>query len=133
MRRGSLQCPLSNTRRRTFASWPPGWVAGSRVASVVGLSYARSVGQTLFRDAALTTPESAYLTVGMTVLVEDGAITWIRPSEDEPAIDLANVEIVDAGGSTMVPGMVDAHSHITMPGGSHWIERALDPPDRLLL
>ena len=87
---------------------------------------------TLFRDAALTTPESASLTVGMSVLVEDGAITWIRPSDDEPAIDLANVEIVDAGGTTVVPGMVDAHSHITMPGGSHWIDRALDPPDQLL-
>jgi imidazolonepropionase-like amidohydrolase len=111
----------------------PDWLAGSRVASVVVLSYARSVDGTLFRDAALATPESAYLKVGMSVLVENGAITWIRPSDDEPAIDLANVEIVDAGGSTMVPGMVDAHSHITMPGGSHWIERALDPPDRLLL
>jgi imidazolonepropionase-like amidohydrolase len=88
---------------------------------------------TLFRDAALTTHDSASLTVGMSVLVEDGAITWIRPSDDEPASDLANVEIVDAGGLTVVPGMVDAHSHITMPGGSHWIERALDPPDRLLL
>lgn len=100
----------------------------SRVASVVVSSYARSVGATLFREAALAAPEDAYLTVGMSVLVEDGAITWIRPSGDEPASDLANVEIVDAGGSTMVPGMVDAHSHITMSGGSHWIERGLDPP-----
>jgi len=90
------------------------------------------VGGTLFRDAALVSAESASLTVGVSVLVEDGAITWIRPSDDEPAIDLANVEIVDAGGTTVVPGMVDAHSHITMPGGSHWIDRALDPPDQLL-
>jgi len=99
---------------------------------VVVLSYARGVGGTLFRDAALVSAESASLTVGVSVLVEDGAITWIRPSDDEPAIDLANVEIVDAGGTTVVPGMVDAHSHITMPGGSHWIDRALDPPDQLL-
>jgi imidazolonepropionase-like amidohydrolase len=91
------------------------------------------MGRMLFRDAALATANSADLTVGISVLVEDGTITWIRPSDDEPGTDLANVEIVDAGGSTMVPGMVDAHSHITMPGGSHWIERALDPPDRLLL
>lgn len=90
------------------------------------------MGGTLFRDAALMSAESASLTVGVSVLVEDGAITWIRPSDDEPAIDLANVEIVDAGGTTMVPGMVDAHSHITMPGGSHWIERGLDPPEQLL-
>jgi imidazolonepropionase-like amidohydrolase len=28
--------------------------------------------------------------------------------------------------------MVDAHSHLTLPGGSHWIDRAADPTDRLL-
>lgn len=91
------------------------------------------MGRMLFRDTALATANSADLTVGISVLVEDGTITWIRPSDDEPGTDLANAEVVDAGGSTLVPGMVDAHSHITMPGGSHWIERAVDPPERLLL
>src|SRR5207249_1514650 len=43
-----------------------------------------------------------------------------------------NVHIIDAGGSTIVPGMVDAHSHVTLPGGSHWIERGADPPEELL-
>src|SRR2546430_5120339 len=28
--------------------------------------------------------------------------------------------------------MVDAHSHLTLPGGSHWIDRGADPPDDLL-
>src|SRR4030095_6112092 len=41
------------------------------------------------------------------------------------------VEVVDAGGTTAVAGMVDAHSHLTLPGGSHWIDRAADPTDRL--
>jgi len=31
-----------------------------------------------------------------------------------------------------VPGLVDAHSHVTLPGGSHWIERGRDSPERLL-
>jgi imidazolonepropionase-like amidohydrolase len=35
---------------------------------------------------------------------------------------------VDAGGATIVPAMVDCHSHLTMPGGSHWIARGDDPP-----
>jgi hypothetical protein len=39
---------------------------------------------------------------------------------------------VDAGGTTIVPGMVDGHSHLTLPGGSHWIDRGSDPTDRLL-
>ena len=28
--------------------------------------------------------------------------------------------------------MVDAHSHLTLPGGANWIDRILDPPERLL-
>jgi imidazolonepropionase-like amidohydrolase len=28
--------------------------------------------------------------------------------------------------------MVDCHSHVTLPGGAHWIERGSDPPDVLL-
>ncbi len=40
--------------------------------------------------------------------------------------------MVDAGGTTAVPGMVDAHSHLTLPGGSHWIERGFDPTERLM-
>jgi len=30
-----------------------------------------------------------------------------------------------------VPALVDCHSHLTMPGGSHWIQRGGDPPDAL--
>ncbi|HEY2887745.1 MAG TPA: amidohydrolase family protein, partial [Candidatus Limnocylindrales bacterium] len=32
----------------------------------------------------------------------------------------------------IVPGMVDSHSHVTLPGGAHWIQRIDDPPDVLL-
>jgi imidazolonepropionase-like amidohydrolase len=39
--------------------------------------------------------------------------------------------VVDAGGTTAVAAMVDAHSHLTLPGGSHWIDRASDPTTRL--
>src|SRR5207245_2295876 len=44
----------------------------------------------------------------------------------------SDVRVIDAGGSTIVPGMVDAHSHVTLPGGSHWIDRGADPPEELL-
>jgi imidazolonepropionase-like amidohydrolase len=90
------------------------------------------VERTLYRDAALADGRSPDLTIGVSVLVEHGRITWIRPSDAEPAVDDSSLEIVDAGGTTIVPGMVDSHSHLTMPGGSHWIQRAFDPPEQLL-
>jgi len=55
----------------------------------------------------------------------------MRPTSDEGILH-PETHIIDAGGSTIVPGMVDAHSHVTLPGGSHWIDRGFDPPEALL-
>ncbi len=96
----------------------------------------------LYRDAALADGRSDRLQVGISVLVEGDRIRWIRPTdaEEDPGLDddgdghtvdagdAAGLEIVDAGGATIVPGMIDGHSHLTMPGGSHWIDRGADPP-----
>ena len=87
----------------------------------------------LYRDGALAHGRDDRLILGVSILVEDGRITWIRPADDEgPVPDPAGVELVDATGSTIVPGMVDAHSHITMPGGARWIDRGQDPTERML-
>lgn len=93
---------------------------------------APSATRTLYRDAALADGRSADLRLGVSVLVEAGAIRWIRPADDEGEVGVGGLEVVDASGSTIVPGMVDAHSHVTLPGGAHWIERIGDPPASLL-
>jgi imidazolonepropionase-like amidohydrolase len=87
----------------------------------------------LYRDGALADGRSDRLWLGVSLLVEDGRIAWIRPSDDEgPLEDAGGTEVIDASGSAIVPGMVDAHSHLTMPGGAHWIDRGSDAPERLL-
>src|SRR3989441_13231563 len=86
---------------------------------------------TLYRDAALADATGPSLRQGVSLLVDAGHVVWIRPSTDEGDL-LRDVHVIDAGGSTIVPGMVDAHSHVTLPGGSHWIERGADPPEELL-
>jgi imidazolonepropionase-like amidohydrolase len=86
---------------------------------------------TLYRDASLADGRSPNLRQGVSVLTENGRITWIRDSGDEgPVPD--QVHIVNAGGTTIVPGLVDGHSHLTLPGGSHWIDRAFDTTETLL-
>ena len=88
---------------------------------------------TLYRDGALADARSDRLRVGMSILVEDGVIRWIRPrdGEEDPG-PRGGLELVDASGATFVPGMVDAHSHLTLPGGAHWLDRADDDPAALL-
>jgi imidazolonepropionase-like amidohydrolase len=87
----------------------------------------------LYRDAALADGRSDRLRIGVSVLVTGDRIAWIRPvdAEEDPG-PAEGLEIVDAGGSTIVPGMVDGHSHLTLPGGSHWIARVSDPPSVLV-
>ncbi len=88
-------------------------------------------GDVLYRGAALADGRGPELSVGISVLVTDGRIAWIRPASDEGPLP-GDCEVVDAGGTTIVPGLVDGHSHLTLPGGSHWIDRGSDPTERLL-
>src|SRR5256884_3695674 len=86
---------------------------------------------TLYRDAALADPTGPSLRTGVGLLPDASRVVWIRPSTDEGDLP-PSVHVIDAGGSAIVPGMVDAHSHVTLPGGSHWIDRGADPPEELL-
>src|SRR3989441_2367666 len=86
---------------------------------------------TLYRDAALADGSGPSLQMGVSVLVAGRRIVAMRPTSDEGILP-PEVHVIDAGGSTIVPGMVDAHSHVTLPGGSHWIDRGADPPEELL-
>jgi imidazolonepropionase-like amidohydrolase len=88
---------------------------------------------TLYHDGALADGRSDHLRIGVSILVVDGLIAWIRPSSEEGPLPRDEAaDVVDASGSTFVPGMVDCHSHLTLPGGAHWIDRVDDPADRLL-
>ncbi|HEV8229196.1 MAG TPA: amidohydrolase family protein [Candidatus Limnocylindria bacterium] len=79
----------------------------------------------VLHDAAVADGTSASLRTGMSLAIEDGRIAWMRPND---SADTTGAEVVDAGGATIVPAMVDCHSHLTMQGGSHWIARGDDPP-----
>jgi imidazolonepropionase-like amidohydrolase len=94
-------------------------------------SEARPPRSRLYRDGALADGRSDRLRIGVSILTADGLVAWIRPSDDEGPLP-PDTDVVDASGSTIVPGMVDAHSHLTMPGGAHWIDRASDSAQTLL-
>jgi len=82
----------------------------------------------VLHDAALADGTGSSLRLGVSLRLERGRISWIRPNDDA---DTTGAEIIDAGGATVVPAMIDCHSHLTMQGGSHWIVRGDDPADVL--
>ncbi|UYM07683.1 metal-dependent hydrolase family protein [Solicola gregarius] len=63
----------------------------------------------LVTDATVCDVANETLVPDRRVLVTDGRIEAIGGSEIEPA----GVEVLDAGGRTLVPGLVDAHVHVT--------------------
>jgi imidazolonepropionase-like amidohydrolase len=62
---------------------------------------------TLFRNAALLDPRWDEARKGYEVLVEGGLI---REVADRP-IKAANADVVDCGGRTLMPGLIDCHVH----------------------
>ncbi len=88
------------------------------------------MARVLYRDGALADGRTPSLQRGVSILVEDGRIAWIRPSDGEG--DARDATVIDCAGSAFVPGMVDCHSHVTGPGGANWIARFGDPAETLL-
>jgi len=86
------------------------------------------VRRTILHDAALADGSSDSLRLGVSVAIADGKIEAIAPNGE---IDQRAATVIDAGGAVIVPGMVDSHSHLTLQGGSHWLDRGGDPPDVL--
>src|SRR5689334_23680383 len=85
----------------------------------------------LYRDAALADGTGPDLRLGVSLLVADDRVAWLGPCGEEPE-PAADVVVVDASGATIVPGLVDSHSHLTLPGGAHWVDRGFDPAERLV-
>ncbi len=68
---------------------------------------------TLLRDAHIFAPEDLGL---RQVLVAAGRVLWIGVADDA-APSLPGLEIVDLGGKRLIPGLIDAHAHVTGGGG----------------
>src|SRR5262249_5162926 len=87
------------------------------------MSVSDMTGRVLYSGAALADGRSSRLRLPVTVAVEDGVLTGIHDGDDWPAEASEGAVVVDASGATIVPGFVDCHSHLTLPGGAQWIAR----------
>jgi imidazolonepropionase-like amidohydrolase len=65
----------------------------------------------LFRNAKLLDPTKADLQDGVSVLVEGARIREVSPRP----IRVSGAAVVDAGGRTLMPGLIDCHVHVFLP------------------
>lgn len=75
---------------------------------------------TLIKAARIFDGTGSAPTSGQAVLLNDGRVTAIGPVDELTAPDGANLTIKDYGDSTILPGLVDGHTHMMAPGdGTH--------------
>ncbi|RZI95654.1 MAG: amidohydrolase family protein [Microbacterium sp.] len=81
-------------------------------------------------DRLLTQDEQGDITDGAAVLVRDGRIDWVGRHRDFPFADHASdLEVVDLGDATILPGLIDAHVHLAFDGGPTPVERMVRESD----
>jgi imidazolonepropionase len=68
----------------------------------------------LVRGIGRLLPMTSPVVTGAAVLVRDGRVAWLGPASDLPAGP--EVPELDAGGACVVPGFVDAHTHLVWAG-----------------
>ena len=67
------------------------------------------------------------------LLLEDGVIRQVGPAKDVRPPDGASFVSMDFPGKTLLPGLVDCHSHLNMPGDETSVEEATALTDELLV
>lgn len=81
--------------------------------AVPGTIFAQSAvpnkGRVLFRNVSVFDGVSPGLLTGMNVLVDGGLIAAVESGEMAPP---EGAMVIDGGGRTLMPGLIDAHTHI---------------------
>lgn len=67
-------------------------------------------GRILLRDATVLDPEAGELVEGQAVLVDGDRIAEVGPTG---AVRAGEATVLDIGGMTVMPGLIDAHVHVT--------------------
>ena len=98
---------------RTYKVWLIGAVLGATVAASA-FAQDEEPARTLFVNVNIFDGSSEELAMGMSVLVEGNLISQVATAIPAPG----GTTIIDGGGRTLMPGLIEGHGHLQMNGTS---------------
>ena len=67
------------------------------------------------------------------IVLEGSKISWVGAQKDLPRRDGPEPETLDFPSGTILPGLVDVHTHTNLPGDGTAVEEGCDEPDEMLM
>jgi len=101
---------------------PPALVVASLSVVAAALPAAAAPKIIFLKAAHLFDGKSDQVVSPGVVVVQDGKITAAGSKVSEPA----GAEVIDLGNATLIPGLIDAHTHLTNEGSPDWKKDELD-------
>lgn len=103
----------TRTRRLPFVLRNTGFLAIALVLGQAG--YAEP--DTYVRAGAIVDVEAGKILADRTIAIEDGVIVAVAPSGEQPIPP--DSEFIDLSGYTLLPGLIDAHTHLLHDSDDH--------------
>ncbi len=82
----------------------------------------------LIRNTAVFDPASGERRTGLDVHIRGEHIVAISPTGQSPTRD---AQLIDGSGATLLPGLIDMHSHVCFSSAPRWQPELPDPPRNL--
>jgi predicted amidohydrolase YtcJ len=88
---------------------------------VAGCGASAQVAQTILTHGKVVTVDPGF-SIAEAVAVADGKIVAVGTSTEVEKHSGPNTRVIDLGGRTVIPGLIDSHIHVIDPGTTYSIE-----------
>ncbi|TCR72665.1 amidohydrolase family protein [Rhizobium sp. BK376] len=88
---------------------------------------------TLIRADRLIDGTGSAVVENAVLVIEEGKVVGVYPSQAPDSVVSPDAEILDFPGCTIMPGMIDTHVHLNMPGDGTLLETVVREPEGVLV
>ena len=127
--RGLTPSPTASTAGETIPTWTP---TSTSLPTSSPLASPEEAADTVFLDGRIITVDP-HDSIAQAVAVKDGLIQAVGSGDDVRSLVGEKTKVIDLGGKSMTPGLIDPHNHLQVWGLlQEWYINLMPPEVRTL-